>query len=134
LRAVLGVHELSPGWASFVVKPKLGPLASADGLVPTIRGFISVNATPGAVDVGVPCNSAALLCLPRAASDGGVLDPATYALLLDGKEVLGAELKGGHLCLPSAVSCGAAGAVRQLRVRMHAPAPGQLPVSAAPVT
>lgn len=32
---VLGVHELAPAWASFLVKPKLGPLSSASGVVPT---------------------------------------------------------------------------------------------------
>ncbi len=115
--AVLGVHELSPAWATFLVKPKLGPLTYASGSVPTIRGFIAVNATApgGALDVAVPCNAAAILCAPRSALDP-LFTTDAYALMLDGKEVAGAVLQGGHLCLPSPVGCGPAGAARQLRV------------------
>lgn len=109
------MHELEPAWASFLVKPKLGPLASASGVVPTIRGYINVTATPGALDIAVPCNSRALLCLPRAASDAAPFAPEAFALLLDGVEVKGAELQGGHLCVPHAVGCGAQGAPRSLR-------------------
>jgi hypothetical protein len=117
---VLGVHELTPAWATFLVKPKLGPLSFASGLVPTIRGFVNVTATPGSLDVSVPCNAAALLCLPRATADPAPFTPDAFALLLDGKEVLGAVFQGGHLCLPQPVGCGAAGAARQLRVRARA--------------
>lgn len=135
---VLGVHELAPAWASFLVKPKLGPLTSASGVVPTsacagaydngapqympfprfaVLGFINVTATPGSVDVAVPCNSRAFLCAPRAAADPEPFAPEAYALLLDGKEVVDAQLQGGHLCLPQPIGCGAAGAARQLRVQ-----------------
>ena len=114
---VLGLHELTPTWATFVVKPKLGPLASASGVVPTIRGFINVTATPGAVDVTVPCNTRAVLCTPRSAADPETFAPESYALMLDGVEALGARLEGGHLCLPESVGCGADGAPRQLRAQ-----------------
>lgn len=82
-----------------------------------VLGYINVTATPGAVDVAVPCNSRALLCAPRAAADPEPFSPQAYALLLDGVEAPGARLDGGHLCLAEPVGCGAAGAARQLRVQ-----------------
>lgn len=85
-----------------------------------VLGYINVTATPGSVDVAVPCNSRAMLCAPRAAADPEPFAPESYALLLDGKEVLGAQLQGGHLCLPEPVGCGAAGLARQLRVQARA--------------
>ena len=113
----MGVHELSPGFADFVVTPKLGNLTRINGTTPCIRGFISVSASPGAVDVAVPCNSRATLCAPRSAYDGGEFAAATHALLLDGEEVPDAVVRNGHLCMPRAVGCGAAGAPRRLRVQ-----------------
>ena len=120
---ILGVHETSPGWATFLVAPKLGTLTHAAGTVPTIRGFINVTATPGAVDVHVPCNSRARLCAPRSAADTGPFTAAAFTLLLDGVEVAAPTLEGGHLCVPDDLGCGAHGAPRQLRVqpRHHAP-------------
>ena len=119
--SIMGVHELSPGWASFSVKPKLGPLTFANGTTPTIRGPISVSATPGAVEVGVPCNSKATLCAPRSSSDGPVpLSAATHRLFLNGAEVLTPLESAGHLCLPKEVGCGAGGEVWRLRVEPRA--------------
>ena len=116
---ILGLHELSPAWATFVVKPKLGPLQSASGIVPTLRGFINVTATPGSLDIAVPCNSRAILCAPRSSSDPALFAPESYALFLDGVEMPEAQLKGGHLCLLESVGCGAGGAPRELRVRVR---------------
>jgi Bacterial alpha-L-rhamnosidase C-terminal domain len=113
---VIGVHQTAPSFAAFTLKSKLGPLTSASATVPTIRGFITVSATPGAVNVTLPCNVAATLCAPRAAADAGLFTPLTHALLLDGAEAP-AVAAGGHLCLATTVGCGAAGAPRQLVVR-----------------
>ena len=53
----------------------------------SIRGFIRVTASPGSVDVSVPCGTAATLCLPRSAADEGALfTPETTRLLLDGRD------------------------------------------------
>jgi hypothetical protein len=41
-RYVLGVQEAAPGWIEAVVRPIPGPLAFAEGLVPTPRGPIRV--------------------------------------------------------------------------------------------
>jgi hypothetical protein len=114
----MGVHVTAPGWASFTVKPKLGGLKDAALTVPTIRGYINIKATPGAVAVGVPCNTAAVLCLPRSASDSGLYATATHRLLLDGDEVAAVDA-GGHLCCAEALGCGAGGAPRRLSARLR---------------
>lgn len=112
---ILGVHQTSPGFATFVVKSKLGSLTSATGTVPTLRGYINITATPGALDVEVPCNTVATLCVPRSAHDAGYFTPANSVLLLDGSEEP-AVTQGGHLCVARGLGCGASGAARQLRV------------------
>jgi len=112
---ILGIHQLSPGFSNFLVQPKLGPLKSINGTMPTIRGFITVSSSPGAVDVSVPCNSKATLCLPRSSSDSGIFSTTTHMLTLDGTEVQDAVILGGHLCMPREVSCGVSGEARKLR-------------------
>ena len=107
---VMGVHQTAPGWASFTVKPKLGGLSHANAVVPTIRGYINVSAKPSALEVRVPCNSVATLCLPRTAHDTA---PRKTRLLLDGVEIPSAT-HGGHLCGVHGVGCGAGGAPRRL--------------------
>jgi hypothetical protein len=95
----------------FSVKPRLGGVERASVKVPTVRGFIHINATArgAAVAVGVPCNARATLC---------ALAPAGAAvghLALDG-EVLTADafrLDGRHGCVDG-LGCGAAGRPRTL--------------------
>jgi hypothetical protein len=116
---VAGVHQTAPSFATFLVKPKLGSLTFANFTQPSIRGFITVSATPGAVNVSVPCNTAATLCIPRSASDAGLFTPTAHALLLDGVEAI-AIASGGHLCLAEPVGCGAAGAPRALLAKPRA--------------
>ena len=115
VQGLMGVHQTAPGYAEFTVKPKLGGLAHGSITVPTIRGYINVTASAGSVDVEVPCNAAATLCLPRSARDNGVLyTTATHHLLLDGAKV-NAVTRGKHLCGAAPVGCGAGGAARTLR-------------------
>merc|ERR1712147_238611 len=85
--SIMGIHQTAPGFSSFVVKPKLGSLAHASITVPTLRGYINVTASAGALMVQVPCNSFATLCLPRSAFDSarGPTFTASTGLLLDGK-------------------------------------------------
>jgi hypothetical protein len=112
---VLGVRQTAPGWAAFTVMPKLGPLTRAAGTIPTLRGFINLTASPGALDVAVPCSTAATLCSPRAAADAPPrLTAAAFALTIDGEEFAAVE-RAGHLCAKKPVGCGAGGAPRQLR-------------------
>jgi hypothetical protein len=110
---ILGVHVTAPGWASFTITPKLGSLTRAAGTVPTLRGFIAVNATLTSLDVAVPCGAAATLCTPRAAALPRLALGST-ALSLDGADVAAVERKG-HLCLAAPVGCGKGGAPRELR-------------------
>ena len=116
---VLGVHQTAPAFATFLVKPKLGPLTSAQGTVPTLRGYINVTASVGgAVDVQVPCNSWATLCTSRSAADGSLLrTPADHLLLLDGREEPAVSMGDGHLCMARPVGCGKGGAPRALRAQ-----------------
>jgi alpha-L-rhamnosidase len=110
---LLGVHQTAPGFAAFTVQPKLGSLDHAELTVPTLRGHIQVKAKPGSVEVDVPCNTVARLCLPLSASDGVLDTPETTTLWLDGAEVA-ASNHGRHLCASDGVSCGAGGATRRL--------------------
>jgi alpha-L-rhamnosidase len=117
---ILGVRQTAPGWAAFTVMPKLGPLTRARGTIPTLRGFVNVTVGPGALDVAVPCNSAATLCSPRAAADAPTpLTTAAFALSIDGVEVAAVE-RAGHLCAAAPVGCGAGGAPRAVRARARA--------------
>lgn len=111
---ILGVHQTSPGYSSFTIRPKLGPLQHAELTVPTLRGHIRVTAQPGAVDVDVPCSTLATICLPRSSDDTSAMNAKTTTLLLDGIETASVH-SAGHICAASPVSCGAEGAVRKLR-------------------
>merc|ERR1711920_62680 len=91
----------------------LGSLTHMGGTVPTLRGHIRVKAQPASMDVEVPCNIAATLCLPRSSADAAIATTESTILLLDGDAVLAAN-DGNHLCTKKAVSCGAGGAARRL--------------------
>ena len=127
---IFGIHQTAPGWANFTMKPKLGGLQHANITVPTLTGYISASATPTRLEVNVPCNSVAKLCLPRSASDtakrianaDGLASteqlqamPVQTELWLDGAKVE-SVVDGGHLCTHDsvAVGCGAGGAPRVL--------------------
>lgn len=118
---ILGVHQTSPGYASFIIRPKLGNLQHAEVTVPTLRGHIRVRARPGAVDVDVPCNTLATICLPRSSGETGdtlAVKATTTKLFLDGIAT-DSKKNGGHICAASPVSCGKEGAFRKLRASDH---------------
>ena len=110
---IMGVHVTAPGWATFTVKPKLGSLEHASVTVPTLRGSIDVDAKPSVVEVGVPCNTAATLCLPRSSHDTTLFTVATTKLMLDGVEVQAVN-QGEHLCVAQPVGCGKDGSKRRI--------------------
>ena len=116
---IMGVHQTAPGFATFTVKPKLGSLAHASITVPTIRGYINVTAGPGSVNVDVPCNTLAQLCLPRSSRDEMLYTPRTTRLLLDGIEVPAFVTDGGHMCASEPVGCGGGGASRKLTAQLR---------------
>jgi len=74
---------------------------------------IDVVAKPGVVEVGVPCNTAATLCLPRSAQDTTLFRVASTKLMLDDVEVDAVE-QGEHLCAAQPVSCGKDGTKRRI--------------------
>jgi len=127
---IMGIHQTAPAWANFTMKPKLGGLKHATITVPTLTGYITATATPTRLEVNVPCNSAAKLCLPRSTADtaqriakgAGLANseekPVHTELLLDGATVE-SVVDGGHLCTHEslAVGCGASGAARVLSAR-----------------
>jgi alpha-L-rhamnosidase len=117
---IMGVHQTSPGWGNFTMKPKLGGLTHATIKVPTLTGYITATATPTTLEVEVPCNSAAQLCLPRSTEDtakrallGALEAPLSMNLQLDGGAVA-SFVEGGHVCTSEPVGCGAGGAARLL--------------------
>eukprot|EP01043_Picozoa_sp_COSAG02_P039143 COSAG02_NODE_3069_length_7427_cov_7.977211_6_plen_130_part_00 len=129
----MGIHQTAPAWANFTMKPKLGGLKHATITVPTLTGYITATATPTRLEVNVPCNSAAKLCLPRSTADtaqriakaAGLATskeiqatPMHTELWLDGAKVE-SVVDGGHLCTHEsvAVGCGASGAARVLSGR-----------------
>jgi len=116
---LIGLQQTSPGFATYTVKPKLGGLKTASVIVPTLRGYIKIEASPGNLKVDVPCNTQATLCLPRSAHDTRLFTLQSTLLLLDGVEI-GAAMIGGHLCTQTPVSCGKGDTTRHLHWGMRA--------------
>jgi alpha-L-rhamnosidase len=108
---VMGLQQTAPGFATFIVKPKLGNLAHAAITVPTLRGLIMINATTSpqhTLAVAIPCNSLATLCMPQTTTvnrKGSSYDVGHH-LLLDGVRVKGVWAGAGHLCTSQSVGCG----------------------------
>jgi hypothetical protein len=91
------------------VRPRLGELKHLEVAVPSPHGAIRVNATARSIDVTVPCNTLAALCIANLAHgpvpvlhlDGGVVAKEDMAL------------EGQHACVHR-VGCGVGGAARRL--------------------
>ena len=68
-QVVAGVEPIAPGYATFRVAPRLGRLAHAAAMVPSVRGRIAVEARQRegqfALDVTVPDETRALVVVPR---------------------------------------------------------------------
>ena len=79
--------------------------------MPTLRGHITVSAAPGEVDVEVPCNAKATVCLPRSAGDRASLhSPRSTRLTVDGVEVAARAVGGqrrssANVALVSSADC-----------------------------
>ncbi|KUM69870.1 family 78 glycoside hydrolase catalytic domain [Streptomyces curacoi] len=76
-RHILGVQVSKPGAAEFLIRPRTGQLAAAEGTVPSLRGPVSVtvrrSGAAHTVRVGVPPNSRAVLEV-----EIGDADPSAY--------------------------------------------------------
>lgn len=51
---VLGVNPGRPGYAELALDPYLGPLQWAEGVVPTVRGDVTIRLDEGSIDVDSP--------------------------------------------------------------------------------
>ncbi|MEN6578592.1 MAG: alpha-L-rhamnosidase C-terminal domain-containing protein [Phycisphaerales bacterium] len=91
-RCLMGVQPIEPGFAKVRIKPQVGNLRTARLDLPTIRGTIHVDfaSEPGRslnLNIALPANVEAVVCLPRLGSDDrdiqmdGKLTPGT----LDGE-------------------------------------------------
>ncbi|WP_420455675.1 alpha-L-rhamnosidase C-terminal domain-containing protein [Rubrivirga sp.] len=77
---VVGVEPLEVGWATFRVAPRMGSLASARAVVPSIRGEVVAEVRRGpdrfALDVTVPATTRARLEVPVAGRQSVTLGDA----------------------------------------------------------
>jgi len=122
---IMGIVQTAPAFGTFTVKPRIGSLRSASIKVPSLRGFITVNASGAATAAGVPCGSVATLCLahglPAAALQLGDAAAAAAvaakvrAVRLDGDTIEAGwallDVARRHVCVRE-VGCGAGGAPR----------------------
>jgi alpha-L-rhamnosidase len=91
-RWVMGIRPTTPGFRSFVVQPRLGPLTTAEISLPTVRGQIDVSVTKtsdGDVDMNVriPADATARILVPTP-------EFRPYAMLVNGRPVAG--IRRGH--------------------------------------
>ena len=99
-RYVLGVRPLSPGFKKILIRPQVGGLREASGVVPTVRGAVSVDVTqrPGesyALSFEIPVNATARVELPP--------PPPGASLRFDGKRI-SAATENGRLTLDGVAS------------------------------
>lgn len=90
-RYVLGVRPLTPGFGKILICPQSGDLDEIKGVVPTVRGPVSVEvrvepSTSYALTVCVPANTTARIEVPASDAEG--------VWTLDGKRVEGAAANG----------------------------------------
>lgn len=87
-RCLMGVQPIEPGFAKVRIKPQVGTLRTARLDLPTIRGTIHVDfaSEPSRsfnLNIVLPANVEAVVCLPRLGSDN-------RDIRMDGKSVTGA--------------------------------------------
>lgn len=83
VETLVGLRQTAPAWSRAEVKPRLGGMEHVSVKVPTPYGSLMVNATKGSVDVILPCNTRASLCIAtagRSFATGGL----KQRLMLDG--------------------------------------------------
>jgi hypothetical protein len=86
-RYLIGIQPLEPGFAKVQIKPQAGTLKTACLDLPTVRGtihveFVSEPERSFVLDVELPANTEAVVCLPRWGSDNRQVQ-------VDGKRVAG---------------------------------------------
>jgi hypothetical protein len=91
-RYVLGVRPYTPGFGKVLIRPQVGSLEGVQGIVPTIRGPVSVGVRQKRgvsykLTFSIPVNTTARVELP-------LLDARGSLLMLDGKRADAATEKG----------------------------------------
>ncbi len=116
-RYVLGVRPLAPGFGRVLIRPQVGSLEAVQGIVPTVRGPISVGvrARPGRLfklTVTLPVNVEARLEIPACGGDGELtLDGGrAKAECVDGRWVLDGVAAGSHTVVWQEAACESSGA------------------------
>merc|ERR1712113_1214124 len=97
------------------VKPRLGALQRASIRIPSLPGYITINATRSSTSVEVPCGTRAKICASHFASNA--LAASSMELELDGTIDQEATIEGPWLCSNSRVGCGRHGIARKVAVR-----------------
>ncbi len=118
VHGLLGIHQTSPGYQTFEVKPRLGDLSHATVKIPTLYGFINVTASPNQLAVALPCNSIAKACVLSPAASATTRDRIQLRLTVDSEEVE-PVYEGMHVCALS-LGCGAGGRPRLVTVNGYA--------------
>lgn len=100
-RYVLGVRPYTPGFGKILIRPQPGALEAVQGIVPTVRGAVSVGVRQKAgasykLTFEIPVNTTARVELPPPGAAGAVLT-------LDGKKAR-AALENGRLVLDDLAS------------------------------
>jgi hypothetical protein len=98
-RCVLGVRPYTPGFGKILIRPQLGSLEAVEGIVPTVRGAVSVGVRQKVgesykLTFSIPANTTARVEL---------LPPDGAVLTLDGKAAR-ATAENGRLVLDDLVS------------------------------
>jgi Bacterial alpha-L-rhamnosidase 6 hairpin glycosidase domain/Bacterial alpha-L-rhamnosidase C-terminal domain/Bacterial alpha-L-rhamnosidase concanavalin-like domain len=94
---LFGVSALSPGWATVLIRPQPGSLASGSAQVPTPRGEVDVSFTSGSggftAEIDVPATATAAVALPgvRAGQRVWVDGTAVTAKALPAAELTAAD-------------------------------------------
>jgi hypothetical protein len=100
-RYVLGVRPLEPGFGRILIRPQVGDLTEAKGVVPTVRGSVSVavRQKPGetfGLEIDVPVNTTARVEIP--------CPPKGVALCIDGSRLSSPKTENGRCVLDGVAS------------------------------
>ena len=98
---VLGARALMPGWSRATIRPHPGPLAEAEGKVPTPRGPILIswkNAATFRLSLTVPAGMSAQVELPAPPDSRGVFtgEKSVSARRAGGRWIIAEAVAGAH--------------------------------------
>jgi len=102
-RCLMGIQPIEPGFARVRIKPQGGSLRSAGIDLPTVRGHIHADfiSEPGrsfVLNVVLPANVRATVCMPRVGGDGAsvLVDGGTTEGVIAGEFILLPDIGSGR--------------------------------------